>query len=87
MISPDWIVTRIRRNTAHRSEKACPLAVEGVNLNHPRVKTDVAEMHGECERYFHWKVPNVYDPRYDIGHAVIEEDVPLALLQPCRRNG
>lgn len=77
----DWIVTRISRNRDPRSEKACPLEVQGVNLNHEDRK------HGECQRYFHWRVPHVLDERYDIGHAVIDDDVPLVLLQEYRRNG
>lgn len=80
-MAKDWIVTRISTNKDPLSSKEFPLEVQGVNLNHESPE------HGETKRYFHWRVVNVYDERYDIGHAVIDDNVPLHLLQECRRNG
>lgn len=77
----DWIITRISRNWLDKDGKF-PLRVTGVNLNHAD-----SSRYGETERYFIWRVSDVMDERYDIGHAVIDDDVPLVLLQDCRRNG
>jgi hypothetical protein len=77
----DWIITRIAKNLDTRSAKEFPLRIEGVNLNAS------ALMYGDTNRYFEWRVRDVYDSRYDIGKAVIADDVPLVLMQECRRNG
>ncbi len=77
----DWIVTRIALNLDSRSKAEFPLRVIGVNLNYSAPK------HGDSDRYFTWRLANVHDPRFDLGQAVIDENVPLNLLQPCRANG
>ena len=81
MKNKDWIVTRIELNLDSRSAKQFPLMVRGVNLNHDNNR------YGETERYFSWRLANVYDESFDTGNAFIADDVPLCLMQDCRRNG
>ncbi len=76
----DWIVTRISVNRVSNN-KEFPLQIEGINLNNS------GRSYGETERYFTWRVTDVFDERYDIGKAVIDDDVPLMYLQTCRKNG
>ncbi len=75
----DWIITQISVNRITGNK--FPLQVRGINLNNSGAS------YGETERYFTWRVTDVFDERYDIGQAVIDEDVPLMYLQESRRNG
>ena len=72
MTGADWIVSTVRLSTEARARTEAggslrgicyPFHVSGVNLNYGPAAPD---------RRFSWQVPDLDNPRYDLGSADIE---------------